>query len=138
MILILLLLVGVVGIMEYKNVRHRKMMVRNSQILRKNMTPEERHLWYDFLKLLPITVKRQRVIGRYIVDFCISRAKLVIEIDGAQHFEKEHHKEDKIRDEFLKALGITVLRYTNSDITKNFDAVCEDILNHIPSLSNIK
>lgn len=121
--------------MEVGNVKHRRMMVRNSQILRKNMTPEEKHLWYDFLKYLPVTVRRQKIIGKFIVDFCISEANLVIELDGAQHFEKEHRKEDEIRDNYMASLGLTVLRYTNSDIKKHFHEICEDIIAHIPSLN---
>ena len=62
-----------------------------SQNLRKNMTKEERHLWYDCLKQLPVTVKRQQIIGEYIVDFYCASKKVVIELDGTQHFEQEQH-----------------------------------------------
>ena len=60
----------------------------NAQKLRKNMTRQERHLWYDFLKKLPITVNCQKVIGKYIVDFYCAGAKTVIELDGSQHYEE--------------------------------------------------
>lgn len=95
------------------------------------MTKEERHLWYDFLKQLPVTVHRQKTIGNYIVDFYIAEAKLVIELDGSQHFEEEGRKKDESRDAFLKSQGLTVLRYANSDINQNFQGVCQDIWNHI-------
>ena len=95
------------------------------------MTKEERHLWYDFLKGLPETVNRQKVIGKYIVDFYCASAKIVIEIDGSQHFESKGKKQDSQRDEYLKSLGISVLRYANSDVNKNFTGVCEDILRNI-------
>ena len=103
----------------------------NSKSLRKNMTKEERHLWYDFLKGLHLTVHRQKVIGNYIVDFYIAEAKLVIELDGTQHFENEGQKKDIVRDAFLESQGLKVLRYANSDVNKNFRGVCQDIWNHL-------
>ena len=105
-----------------------KNLIHFSQLLRKEMTKEEKHLWYDFLKKLPITVNRQKIIGGYIVDFFIAEKRIVIEIDGSQHYEEEHSKADKERDSELFALGITVLRYTNSDINKRFRSVCDEIL----------
>ena len=81
----------------------------NAKTLRKNMTKEERHLWYDFLKSLPITVNRQKVIGNYIVDFYIAAAKLVIELDGSQHYEDDGMDNDIKRDAFLNDLAIGVL-----------------------------
>ncbi len=100
-----------------------------SQKLRNNMTKEERHLWYDCLKQLPVTVKRQQILGEYIVDFYCASKKVVIELDGTQHFEIEGRNKDVIRDEYLKKEGIRVLRYSNYDINQNFTAVCEDIRN---------
>ena len=91
------------------------------------MTKEERHLWYDFLKPLPFTVNRQKVIGNYIVDFYIAKYKLVIEIDGSQHYEENNKHKDVERDDYLKGLDLSVLRYSNYDINNNFDGVCEDI-----------
>ena len=99
-----------------------------AQKLRRGMTKEERHLWYDFLKGLPVTVNRQKVIGPYIVDFYIASAKLVIELDGSQHFEVSCLESDRERDRCLSSLGLRVLRYSNLDISRNFDGVCEDIL----------
>ena len=95
------------------------------------MTRHERHLWYDFLKQLPIMVHRQKVIGPYIVDFYIADRKLVIELDGSHHYDIPGRQADGIRDQFLRDLGLTVLRYANSDIDKNFRGVCEDILSHL-------
>ena len=96
------------------------------------MTNEEKHLWYDFFKKIPITVNRQKVIGNYIVDFYIADAKLVVELDGSQHYEdKTQIIKDFERDKYLKNNGITVLRYLNLDIQRKFDAVCADILSHI-------
>ena len=99
-----------------------------AQELRRNMTKEEKHLWYDFLKKLPIKFNRQKVIGNYIVDFYCAEAKVVIELDGAQHYELNAREKDTIRDEYLNSLGILVLRYTNIDLHKNFEGICKDIL----------
>ena len=99
--------------------------------LRKNMTRHERHLWYDFLKTLSVTVHRQKVIGTYIVDFYIAEKKLVIELDGSQHYDLPGKKADVARDQHLREQGLTVLRYSNSDIDRNFAGVCADILNHL-------
>ena len=95
------------------------------------MTAEEKRLWYDFLKKLPITVNRQKNIDNYIVDFFIASKKIVIEIDGMQHGTPEHEKADERRDRTLEVQGITVLRYTNRDINQRFDEVCQDIMRHL-------
>ena len=95
------------------------------------MTPEEKHLWYDFLKKLPITVNRQKNIGAFIVDFFIASKRIVIELDGIQHTMPENKLNDANRDDELMRLGISVLRYSNFDINKNFNSVCNDILNHL-------
>ena len=107
----------------------------NAKSLRKNMTKEERHLWYDFLKNLPLTVNRQKVIRKYIVDFYIASHKLVIELDGSQHYEDQGIENDSKRDKYLNSLGIKVLRYSNADINQRFERVCEDILNEINTSS---
>ena len=98
-----------------------------SQELRKRMTPEEKHLWYDFLQYLPLTIHRQKVIGHYIADFYIPEAKIVIELDGAQHFEPKHAEKDRKRDAYMNGLGILVLRYVNSDVNRYFSDVCDAI-----------
>ena len=113
------------------NKAHNEKLTGKAKSLRKNMTKEERHLWYDFLKTLPIMIHRQKVIGNYIVDFYIAEAKIVIELDGSQHFEAEGQKADAVRDEYLRSLGLTVLRYANSDVNYNFNGVCEDIWNRL-------
>ncbi len=95
------------------------------------MTMEEKHLWYDFLKKLPVTVKRQHIIGNFIVDFYIACKKIVIEIDGAQHTLDANLFEDFLRDNELNKWGIKVIRYFNADIKTNFNGVCSDILNKL-------
>ena len=103
----------------------------NAKSLRKGMTKEERHLWYDFLKTLPVTVHRQKVIGQYIVDFYIASEKIVIELDGSQHYEDDGIKKDTERDAYLQSQGLTVLRYSNADISLRFQDVCQDIWDHL-------
>lgn len=110
---------------------YNKKLVKNAQQLRKNMTPQERRLWYNFLKKLPFTIHRQHNIESYIVDFYIAEKKAVIELDGIQHRSPEHEEADKQRDEALAAWGVTVLRYSNKDINRNFTAVVEDILQRL-------
>ena len=102
------------------NKKHNPNLTGNAQRLRREMTKEERHLWYDFLKRLPVTFHRQKVIGRYIVDFYCASAKLVIELDGSQHYETENMEADAVRDEYLNSLGLTVKRYSNRDIILRF------------------
>ena len=111
--------------------RYNKNFVPLAQTLRKNMTREEKHLWYDFLKRLPVTVNRQKNIGNCIVDFFIAEKRIVIEIDGVQHGFKEHFQKDQQRNADFAQLGITVLRYTNTDINRKFNSVCLDILSHL-------
>ena len=107
---------------------YNKKLVPNAQVLRKNMTPEEKHLWYDFLKRLPISVKRQHNIENFIVDFYVPEKKIVIEVDGIQHQANDMKVADSERDRILSLWGITVLRYSNESIKNNFTAITEHIL----------
>ena len=107
----------------------------NAKTLRKTRTKEERRLWYDCLKLLPVTVHRQKVIGRYIVDFYCASAGIVIELDGSQHYEEVAMEADRERDAYLNSLGLTVLRYTNLDVNRKFKEVCEDVYRQIMQVS---
>ncbi len=91
------------------------------------MTKEERHLWYDFLKSYPVQFKRQVPFENYIVDFYCFRAKLVVELDGSQHYEPEEAAYDQRRTEYLESLGLSVLRVSNLDISGNCRGVCEQI-----------
>ena len=102
-----------------------------SRMLRRNMTKEERRLWYDFLKKLPMHVNRQKPLGDCIVDFYIAAVKIVIELDGSQHYTEEGRAKDAERDEFLSSTGNMILRYSNYDLNTNFDGVCLDIRRNI-------
>ena len=102
-------------------------LLRNSQTLRKNMTKEERHLWYDFLKDYPVQFKRQYPIGNYIVDFYCYRAKLVVELDGSQHCEPDALEYDRNRTDYLEKQGLLVIRFSNTDVMRQFRSVCDSI-----------
>ncbi len=102
-------------------------LIQKSQILRINMTREGRRLWYNFFKKYVLQFNRQKVIGNYIVDFYCAKAKLVIEIDGSQHYEDNQVIYDNNRTEYLNGLGLMILRFTNIDINSNFNGVCETI-----------
>lgn len=100
---------------------------RTAQMLRKQQTKEENHLWYDFLKTYPIQFKRQYPVGCYYVDFYCYRAGVVVELDGSQHYTPQAEAYDRQRTAFLETQGLKVLRFSNSDVWKNFPAVCEQI-----------
>ena len=108
----------------YRNLNH----LTNAKNLRKNMTPQERHLWYDFLRYCKPRFRRQELIGNYIVDFLCYEAQLAIEVDGSQHYEPVVQQEDQTRSIYLNSLGIQVLRFSNSDVNTKFDSVCQAIL----------
>lgn len=103
-------------------------LLKISQTLRKNMTPEEKQLWYHLLCRLPVPVKRQKIIGKYIVDFYIPEYKVVIEIDGKQHSYPENRSSDAERDKYLSDLGIRVFRYKNIDVNTKYNVVADNIL----------
>lgn len=95
--------------------------------LRREMTPHERKLRYLFLQKYSVKIYKQRIIGSFIVDFYCAPAKLVIEIDGSQHYEERGIAYDAERTAYLESLGLKVIRYSNRDINRNFSAVCEQI-----------
>ena len=109
------------------NRKHNTGLTENARNLRKNMTKEERHLWYDFLRAYPVRFLRQKVIDQYIVDFYCHDARLIIELDGSQHYEKKEHEKDQFRTEQLEKRDLMVVRIPNSEILKNFTGVCEFI-----------
>ena len=101
--------------------------LENARRLRREMTPHERKLWYLFLRKYPVKIYKQRIIGRFIVDFYCASAKLVIELDGSQHYEPQGTAYDSARSAFLTALGLEVLRFSNRDVDRNFRGVCTQI-----------
>ena len=104
--------------------KHNPKLTNPARALRKNMTRQEKHLWYDYLRSYPVSFYRQKVLGRYIADFYCAKAKLVIELDGSQHYSEEGQRKDTERSEFLEEYGLTVLRFSNYDVDTNFEGVC--------------
>ena len=102
-------------------------LLENARHLRKEMTPQERRLWYQFLREYPVKIYKQRIIGNYIVDFYCASAKLVIEIDGSQHYEEDGVTYDAERTKYLESLGLRVVRYSNAEINREFREVCDSI-----------
>ena len=102
-------------------------LLPNARRLRKEMTPHERKFWYLFLRRYPIKIYKQKIIRPYIVDFYCAPAKLVIELDGSQHYEDTGRTGDQVRDETLRQAGLLVLRFSNREIDREFPAVCEQI-----------
>lgn len=107
--------------------KHNKALVPLAQELRRNMTKEERRLWYNFLRHYPIRFTRQKVIDHYIVDFYCAKAKLIIELDGSQHYSEEAQQKDAVRTAALEQYGLTVIRIPNNEINHNFQSVCQMI-----------
>ena len=119
--------------------KHNSYLVPTAKELRKNMTPEERHLWYDFLRHYPVRFLRQKILGRFIVDFYCAEAKLVIELDGSQHYEPDGLQKDAERTAFLQEYGLSVIRIPNNAVNSSFDSVCEYIDSHVrQSLSQLR
>jgi len=92
--------------------------------LRKNATPQENHLWYDFLSKYEIRFQRQKAIDNFIADFYCHKAKLIIEIDGSQHYTETGKNKDEFRTNVLEGYNLKIIRFTNSQINKNFAGVC--------------
>ena len=106
--------------------RNEKLVALSRQ-LRKDMTKEERRLWYDFLRQHPAHFRRQKVLGNYIADFYSANAKLVIELDGSQHYEPDAAQKDSERTAFIETYGLRVIRIPNNEINNNFRGVCDYI-----------
>ena len=107
--------------MDYK---HNPALTPTARCLRKAMTKEERHLWYDFLRAYPVRFLRQKVIDQYIADFYCSKAGLVVELDGTQHYEPAGLLKDAVRTAHLEKRKLTVLRIPNNAVKENFEGVC--------------
>ena len=107
--------------------KHNEQLVPFAKKLRKKMTKEERHLWYDFLRDYPVRFNRQKVLGKYIVDFYSAKAQLVIELDGSQHYDERQMKADGERSAYLEQYGLQIIRIPNNEISQNFRGVCDYI-----------
>ena len=107
--------------------KHNKEIVPVAKMLRKNMTKEENHLWYDFLKTYPVRFSRQKVLGKYVADFYSASAKIIIELDGSQHYETGGMAKDEERTKYLEEYGLKIIRIPNNEVNQNFRGVCEYI-----------
>jgi len=107
--------------------QHNSKLTSRAQILRKNMTKEERRLWYEYLRDYPFRFRRQVTFGNYILDFYCAAAKLAVELDGSQHCEPSELLYDERRTEYLNSIGIYVLRFSNLDVLRNLRGVCQQI-----------
>ncbi len=107
--------------------KYNKNLVPTAKTLRKNMTKEERHLWYDYLRNHPVRFSRQKVLGRYIADFYSAEVRLVVELDGGGHYTEEKTQYDAQRTAFLEGYGLKVIRIPNTEVNKNFPGVCDYI-----------
>ena len=106
---------------------HNGKLTSRAQQLRKNMTKEERKLWYEYLHSYPYRFRRQVTCGRFILDFYCAAAKLAVELDGSQHYTSEGKQYDAERSEYLVSQGIKVLRFSNADVLRNLSGVCQTI-----------
>ena len=106
---------------------YRHHLIPRAKELRKEATRQENHLWYGFLRTYPVRFQRQKAIQSFIVDFYCHSARLVIELDGAQHYEEQGQAYDGERDAILSGLGLTVVRFSNAQINREFPAVCAAI-----------
>ena len=113
--------------MEEKPLRKNNKLLNIARILRRNMTRQEKHLWYDFLRHYQVKIYKQRIIDDFIADFYCHSARLVIELDGAQHYTKKGKTYDELRTEVLAKYGLLVIRFSNKDIDDNFEGVCSAI-----------
>ena len=102
-------------------------LIKTAKSLRKNMTPQEKHLWYDFLRSYPVRFQRQKTIKSFIADFYCHKAKLIVEIDGSQHFSEQGMAYDNERTNILKEFDLEVIRFSNYDVNTNFEGVCVEI-----------
>ena len=113
--------------MEQVQLKKNTKLLNVARILRRNMTRQEKHLWYDFLRYYPVKIYKQRIIDNCIADFYCHSARLVIELDGSQHYTNQGKAHDTARTEILERYGIYVFRFSNKDIDGNFDGVCRMI-----------
>ena len=103
---------------------YRRSLTQRAQALRRDPTPAERKLWYEFLSALPHKFTRQKPLGRYIADFYCASSRLVIELDGDSHYTPDGERYDERRTDDLRSLGIRIVRSTNADVMRNFESVC--------------
>ncbi len=113
--------------MDNFKIKKNDSLLKYAKELRKNMTPQEKHLWYDYLSKYPVKIYRQRIIDNFIVDFYCAKAKLVIELDGSQHFTPDGKHHDSLRTDVIEKYKLKVIRFSNNDVDRKFNGVCSVI-----------
>ena len=121
----------------FMSLQYNSNIIPQAKELRKNMTKQEKRLWYDFLRTYAVRFQRQKTIGNYITDFYCHQAKLIIEVDGDQHYTSEGIEYDKERTAILNTYGLKVIRFTNGEIEKHFDKVCGAIIREIETAAQM-
>ncbi len=105
-------------------IKKNKNLLKFAKMLRRNMTRQENHLWYDFLRHYPLKIYKQRIIDNFVADFYCHQARLVIELDGSQHYTAQGEMHDDVRTQALEKYGLYVLRFSNRDVDERFEGVC--------------
>ena len=113
--------------MDNFKIKKNDSLLKYAKELRKNMTPQEKHLWYDYLSKYPVKIYRQRIIDNFIVDFYCAKAKLVIELDGSQHFTPDGKHYESLRTDVIEKYKLKVIRFSNNDVDRKFNGVCSVI-----------
>ena len=118
------------------SLKYNKKLIPRAKELRHNMTKQEKHLWYDFLCKYPVRFQRQKAIDNFIVDFYCHKAKLIVELDGSQHYSEEGMEYDSSRSDILAQYALKVIRFANTDVDKNFADVCVAIDEKVKEIMN--
>jgi very-short-patch-repair endonuclease len=108
-------------------IAYRTNLTSRAQALRRDPTPAEKKLWFEFLRDLPQKFTRQKPLGQYVADFYCSRRRLVVELDGDSHYTDRAQRYDQVRTDALETRGVRVMRFTNTEVLANFEAVCTAI-----------
>ena len=109
------------------SIEYNKKNITLAKVLRRHATAQENRLWYDFLSTYEIRFQRQKAIDNFIADFYCHKAKLIVEIDGSQHYSEKGIESDRFRTEILEKHNLTVVRFTNYEVDTNFCGVCKCI-----------
>ena len=113
--------------MDKIQIKKNNKLLEQARELRRAMTPQERHLWYDYLQQYPVKIYKQRIIDNFIVDFYCHKARLIIEVDGAGHYTHEGRAYDLARTKALENYGLHVMRISDREVEEQFDRVCQII-----------
>ncbi|MDR2209042.1 MAG: endonuclease domain-containing protein [Azoarcus sp.] len=111
--------------------KYLRALIPQAKKLRREMTPQEKRLWYDFLADFSPRFQRQKTIGKFIADFYCCKAKLIVEIGGSQHYTEAGLAYDAERDAILNGFGLHVIRFSNREVNENFEDVCNAILQSV-------